>query len=132
MGHVHTKTMEHGLPRNTPTCEIHLACQKCEAARVCRPSLAFPLSSTYKLTTQRNDPGTPGGTTSSDSTYNVKSGASAFDLGLAIGCGMISSLKRGSSFLTCGSLPILFRGQAGRQDKKNYCIAFMIGYAYKF
>jgi hypothetical protein len=97
------------------------------------PSLAFPLSSTYKLTTQRNDPGTPGVATSSDSTYNVKSGTSAFDVGLAIGCGMDFVIETGIIIFDLRYTPgfISWDRQAG-QDKKNYCIAFMIGYAYKF
>jgi hypothetical protein len=97
------------------------------------PSFALPLLSTYRLATQRDDPGTPGGLTSWDSTYTIKNTASAFDLGLAIGCGMDFVIETGIIIFDLRYTPgfISWDRQAG-QDKKNYCIAFMIGYAYKF
>jgi hypothetical protein len=93
------------------------------------PSFAFPLSSTYRVMKRHDDPGTP----ALDSTYNIKSGTSAFDVGLAIGCGMDFVIETGVIIFDLRCTPgfISWDRQAG-QDKKNYCIAFMIGYAYKF
>jgi hypothetical protein len=97
------------------------------------PSFAFPLLSTYRVITHTDAPGTPTGFISSDSTYNIKSSTSAFDIGLAVGFGMDFVIETGVIIFDLRCTPgfISWDRQAG-QDKKNYCIAFMIGYAYKF
>jgi hypothetical protein len=97
------------------------------------PSFAFPLSSTYRVKTRRDAPSTPAGFISSDSTCNIKSSTSAFDIGLAVGFGMDFVIETGVIIFDLRCTPgfISLDRQAG-QDKKNYCIAFMIGYAYKF
>jgi hypothetical protein len=97
------------------------------------PSFAFPFTSTYRVKTRTDAPTAPNGFISSDSTYDIKNNTGSFDAGLAIGCGMDFVIETGVIIFDLRFTPGFFswNTQAG-QDIKNYCIAFMIGYAYKF
>jgi hypothetical protein len=97
------------------------------------PSLGFPFTSTCRVKTRTSAPAAPNGFISSDTTYDLKNNTGGFDAGLAIGFGMDFAIETGVIVFDLRCTPgfVSWDTRAGR-DIKNYCIAFMVGYAYKF